>query len=315
LIICARNARAYLEQSLEILLSQDYPEYELILVDDSSDDDTESWILAMQKQYPILKYHRNLKTMPGKKQALILGISKALYSWIVLTDADCKPGSELWLKSMMSNVKESTKIVLGYSPYEKKSGLLNKLIRLETLINAIQYLSAAKLGFPYMGCGRNLVYHKSIFDTQSLRLDLAYGDDDLLIHARATKDNTVGCVHRSSFVYSIPATNYIDYFKQKWRHYAAAREYSLGTKTFLFIYFMSLIGFYCSFVALLFLKSYAFAFGIFMLKIILAWPQYYKHCNHFGERDLIFIGPFLECLYAFHLIIQIPFLWIKKKEW
>ncbi len=315
LIICARNAKKYLELNLAGWLSQDYPEYEIILVDDSSEDGTMPWIFELQSRYPILKYHHNHKTLPGKKEALILGISKASYSWIALTDADCRPGSAFWLKTMMSNVSESTKIVLAYAPYVKTSGLLNKLIRLETMLNAIQYLSAANLGMPYMGCGRNLVYHKSIFDTQSLRTDLPYGDDDLLIHAKATKDNTAFSIHQDSFVYSIPASTYHDFFKQKWRHYAASHEYSWGTKIYLFMYFMSLIGIYCSFVVLLFYKYYAIAFTILMIKLICTWPVFSKYCKHFDEKDLIMVGPLLECSYAFHLILQIPFLWIKKKAW
>src|SRR6185436_15548935 len=137
------------------------------LVDDDSDDGTEEWVTNLLQNYPKLKYYRNHKTAAGKKQALIMGISMASHSWIALSDADCRPASSSWLKTMMSYVGENTKIVLGYAPYSKQSGLLNKLIRYETSLSSHQYLSAAQLGFPYMGTGRNLVYHKSIFDTQA----------------------------------------------------------------------------------------------------------------------------------------------------
>ncbi len=315
IIICARNARHHLERNLPKFLAQKYPEFELILVDDDSDDGTEEWIKSILVDYPRLRYYRNHKTSAGKKQALNLGISNASHSWIALSDADCKPGSPFWLKTMMSNVSESTKIVLGYAPYEKNPGLLNKLIRLETVLNAIQYLSAADLGFPYMGCGRNLVYHKSIFDTQSLQVHLAYGDDDLLINAKSTKENTVFSLHPDSFIYSNPATSYPGYFKQKWRHYAAAHEYSWGIKMYLFIYFISLVGFYGSFVALLFFKLYAIAFICLISKMVFTWPVFYKQCRVLNEKDLINYFPLLSWMYVVHLIFQIPFLWIKKKKW
>ena len=90
----------------------------------------------------------------------------AKFEIMLLTDADCLPATENWISSMQSCYSDNTEIVLGYSPYLKKPGLLNKVIRWETYHTAMQYLSYALAGIPYMGVGRNLSYKKTLFNQQ-----------------------------------------------------------------------------------------------------------------------------------------------------
>lgn len=315
IIICARTAKDHLERNLPYFLNQNYSEFELILIDDDSQDGTEHWARNIQQNYPRLKYFRNHKTLAGKKQALALGVSKASHQWIALTDADCRPATSVWLKTMMFNVVDSTKIVLAYAPFSKKPGWLNSLIRMEACLNAIQYLSVANLGFPYMGTGRNLLYHKSIFDLQALKLDIAYGDDDLLISSKSTSTNTVVCTDPNSFVFSNPEDTYENYFKQKWRHYAASHHYKWFIKVYLFVYFASLLGFYISFVVLMLLKFYIIAASCLCIKFLLTWPVFCKQCRMLKEQDLCKYFPILTLVYVVHIFVQIPFLWIKKKSW
>lgn len=315
IVICARNAKKHLEHGLKAFLQQDYPEFELILVDDDSSDGTEVWIKNIQHDFSNLRYVPNPKTGQGKKQALSLGISKARYSWIALSDADCRPATPNWLQRMMSKAGESKNIVLGFAPYEPQSSLLNTFIRFESVLNALQYFSGAKLGFPYMGVGRNLVYHRAIFDQKALIPELPYGDDDLLISAKASRENTAICLHPEAFVYSAPATSYTEYFQQKWRHYAASHQYRPIIKAYLFMYFLSLLGFYFSFMLLLIHGFYWMAMGVLSLLFLSCWPVFCKKAGLLKEKGLCLYFPILQVLYVIHLVCQLPYLWIKKKSW
>src|SRR5690606_33778770 len=121
----------------------------------------------------------------GKKYGLTLGIKAASHEWILLTDADCRPNSRRWIRSMSRYFDEDTQFVLGFSPYRATAGLLNLFIRFETMLTAIQYFSFGWLGNPYMGVGRNLAYRKSKFLEEkgfNNFLHVTGGDDDLFVN-------------------------------------------------------------------------------------------------------------------------------------
>jgi biofilm PGA synthesis N-glycosyltransferase PgaC len=160
-IICAKNEEKNLEHFLPHVLQQDYPEFEVVVVNDSSTDNTEDLLMQLSAQFKQLRYTSipaNDRLSRGKKLALTIGLKAATYNHIVLIDADCYPVSDHWLKLMSSNFSDEHKIVLGYGGYERQKGLLNTLIRYETTFTAIQYLSYAIKGKPYLGVGRNLAF-------------------------------------------------------------------------------------------------------------------------------------------------------------
>jgi len=196
IVVCARNEYENLRKNLPLLLNQDYPYFEVVVVDDSSDDDTTELLNSFDKKYgnlKVFKLERNLNFFKGKKFPLALGIKSATYDIILLTDADCRPASDKWIRKMQANFKSGTDIVLGYGAYEKKGNFLNKLIRFDTFHIALQYLSLALAGKTYMGVGRNLSYRKSVFNQQkgfSGHYQIISGDDDLFISSVATKTNT-----------------------------------------------------------------------------------------------------------------------------
>ena len=165
-VICAKNEEQNLRNYLPRILKQDYPEFEVVVVNDSSTDDSEQVLMELAVQHSQLR-HTSIpadeRLKRGKKLALTIGLKAARYEHVVLTDADCYPVSDLWLKRMASNFSDAHKIVLGYGGYERKKGLLNTLIRYETTFTALQYLGYAIKGLPYMGVGRNLAYQKSLF--------------------------------------------------------------------------------------------------------------------------------------------------------
>ena len=165
-IICARNEAVHIKHNLTLLLEQDYPVFEVIVVDDCSWDSTLTVLKEVQKTHPrlkILEIKEDSIYKHGKKLALTIAIKSAQYEHLVFTDADCFPASKDWLAQMIETFDEKTDIVLGYGAYSNRKGLINKMIRMDTLRIGLQYLSLAIAGMPYMGIGRNLAYRKSFF--------------------------------------------------------------------------------------------------------------------------------------------------------
>lgn len=242
-IVAAHNEYDNLKKNLPLILEQNYPEFELILINDRSEDATEQLIAGFQEKYKNLRYtfiKNNGKLRHGKKLAITLGVKASKYENILLTDADCQPSTANWISEMMKGFSSSD-IVLGYGPYSQKNTFINKIIRYDTLFIAMQYLSFAKAGIPYMGIGRNLAYKKEIFVKNkglSSHAHLRSGDDDLFINEVANSNNTAIVIDPESFVYSEPEATFKDWIWQKKRHLTTFNRYKnkhkllLGTEVF-----------------------------------------------------------------------------------
>ncbi len=280
-VICARNEEKNLTAYLPKVLSQDYPVFEVIVVDDCSTDGTQSVLKELSKQYPQLTVITlNTKITPGKKGALAMGISQAKYDWLLLTDADCEPRSKYWIANMIAPTKETAiKIVLGLSPYRVRSGLLNAFIQYETFLTAVQYLSYALAGIPYMGVGRNLLYHRSIFEEAGgfkWHEHITSGDDDLLMSRVAMSHNTAICVSYDAQTVSSPPNKYGIYYKQKRRHLSTGVYYKKNIKFLLSVFTLShCFTYICLFISIIFKISTMFVLCLYVTRIIVVFPIAY----------------------------------------
>lgn len=229
IVICVKNEAKNISKNLLYILEQDYPIFEVIVVDDNSSDKSWEILLDIKNKYPILQLIQlKEQTLPGKKVALSRGIEAAQFERLLLTDADCRPFSRHWLSNMASALRDEKKIVLGYSPYILHTGFLNIFIRFEAVYTAIQYFSFALLKIPYMGVGRNLAYVKSLFYGQQGFLShqhIASGDDDLFINQAANGQNTAIIIHPDTFVFSEPKRSWRSYYYQKSRHLTTGNRY------------------------------------------------------------------------------------------
>ena len=236
-VVCARNEATNLQDYLHALAMQDYPKYEVIVVDDGSEDNTHT-ILEQYFQQDHRLYHtfvpQGARVISSKKLALTIGIKAANYDYILLTDADCRPESRYWIREMMSgfNSKE-TEIVLGFSPYFEKEGLLNHLICYDTLFCGLQFMGMAKCGHPYMGVGRNLAYRKETFFANNGfhgLLNTRAGDDDLFVNKVATRSNTHVVCNPNALTWSPPKYTWHEWILQKRRHLSVSPLYSTRNK-------------------------------------------------------------------------------------
>ena len=256
-VISAKNEFLNLQQNLPLILEQEYPDFEVVIVNDCSDDDTDYLLRDLVKRYDKLKVvniTNNVNFFTGKKFPLSMGIKSAKNEFLLLTDADCRPNSKNWIHEMQSNYTDKTSIVLGYGAYEKKKGFLNKLIRYDSLRIAIEYFSLALSGFPYMGVGRNLSYTKKLFFENkgfTSHYRIKSGDDDLFINQAATSNNTRIEISTDSHTISEPKTNLNDWIKQKKRHLTTGKYYKTKHKFILGLFALSQLLFISGLIVLL----------------------------------------------------------------
>lgn len=291
-IICARDEAARLVSHLPGSLVQTYPStHEVIVVNHNSQDDTRFLLDEFKKTFKglhIVNLEHEAIGIPGKKYPLSMGIKEARHEIVLLTDADCVPASEFWMQKMQDGYHNGIEVVLGYSPYKKRAGFLNKIIRFDTFHTALQYLSYALAGIPYMGVGRNLSYKKDVFIRNKGFSSINHvpgGDDDLFINKVATRENTAIVIDPDTFTVSEPKKTFGEWFRQKTRHYSTARYYKPLHKFLLGAYSTSHLLFYPLFITSLFFNWRA-ALSLFGLRLLIQGYIFYKTMRRLGEEDL-----------------------------
>ena len=314
-IIAARNECENLRNHLPKLLKQDYRNFEVIVVNDRSWDSSDEILNDFQENFKNLK----VVTIPdmgkdefSKKFALTLGIKAAQNNILLFTDADCFPSSNKWIKKMTQSISTEKMISIGAGPYEKEKGILNALIRFDAVSIAVQYLSYALAGFPYMGVGRNLAYTKGIYNkVQGFKshYHISSGDDDLFINQAANSKNTQIVFDEKSITYSLPKQSFSNWIKQKSRHLETNHLYNFKTKILISIFPISLIFLYLSCFTLLVLGIEPFyIFSIISLRGFIQIILFFRPLKIMGSKELVIFTPLLEFL----LLIIYPFFYLNK---
>lgn len=312
-VICAHNEEENLKSFLPQILKQDYPLFEVVLVDDCSDDDTK-WILKeFSSRYPerlkIVEIKEHIRLKHTKKFALTMGLKAAAHEHLIFTDADCQPASPFWLAEMTGAFSSEKEIVLGYSPYFKQNGFLNKLIRFETTHTAMSYLSYALKGNAYMGVGRNLAYTKSLFYKGkgfNKHMHIKSGDDDLFVNHNATNTNVNIAIHRDAHILSVPKTTWKSYYKQKARHSGASTLYKSKHKRMLATQLLSALLFYLMLIVsfVLYPSLWYIPLGIYSVRLLSQLFIFNRIYTKLVVRDLLIWLPLLDVLYYFYICIN-----------
>jgi glycosyltransferase involved in cell wall biosynthesis len=317
-VICARDEDENLARNLPGVLVQQYPStHEVVVVNDNSLDDSKYILQELKKTFKslnIVELTQEAMLISGKKYPLSIGIREAKHEILLLTDADCVPSSEWWIQKMQDAYDNHIDIVLGYGAYHKRKGVLNKLIRFETFHTALQYLSYALAGLPYMGVGRNLSYKKNVFLTNkgfSSINHIPSGDDDLFINKVATKKNTAVVIDPDALTRSIPKTTWGGWLKQKSRHYTTAKYYKPKHKFLLGLYFTTQFLYYPLLAAAILFYDWRYVLGVFGVRLLWQGFILYKSMKKMGEKDLWPWFVFLDLWMFFYYIIFAPALWKK----
>jgi poly-beta-1,6-N-acetyl-D-glucosamine synthase len=293
-IICARNESENLRNNLPSILEQKHENFEVVVVNDCSTDDTEDVLRLYQKKYKNLRTTSitlDKKFSHGKKLAVTLGVKASQHEWLVFTDADCRPVSDQWLNRIQENFSDKTDIVLGLGKYSTSKGLLNTYIRFDTLVIAMQYMSYALAGIPYMGVGRNLAYRKSLFfDNKGFasHYNLLSGDDDLFVNETATKKNTAAEFAWESHTISTPKESWADWMTQKKRHITTADRYKPNHLFWLGLEPLTRLLFYLTLCYLILLKIFVLtALLVFGIRLVTQLIIFKRTMQRFNEHKLL----------------------------
>ncbi len=308
IIIAARNEYENLQKYLPAILNQDYPEFEVVVVNHCSWDNSQQYLEELQLQYKHLKVSQLIeqeKYPTGKKFALTIGIKAAKYDQLLFTDADCEPASNQWLALMAGRFDNNAQIVLGYSPYYKKGGMLNLYDRFQTVVTAVFYFSFALAGNTFMGVGRNLAYRKELFFRHkgfASHQHIMSGDDDLFINEAATPHNVAIEYSAESFTWSDAKPNFEAWSRQKSRHMTTGKHYKTKHKRSLGVYYATLFLFYGLLAATLLvsIETWPIVLGAYALRLITQVIVYYNATVKLKNTSLVWsipVNDFLFCLF------------------
>lgn len=315
-IVCARNEQENLRDYLHTLLNQDYPCYEVIVINDGSEDGTQELLeqYALQaKNLYITFVPREARVISSKKLALTIGIKASHYDHLLLTDADCRPESQHWIREMMSGFVrggEQTEVVLGYGAYFERPTLLGSLINYDTLFIGLQYLGFAASKHPYMGVGRNLAYKKDTFfrhDGFRGLLNERSGDDDLFVNKVTNRHNTAIVCSPNSITWSPPKTSWHDWLHQKRRHLSVSHHYKIASKLRLGLEPMTRGLLYVLLIAICLFGSglaMCIAYGLWWLRLIIQICVINTAAHRLGSR---LFG--IEIV-AYDIVLPLISLWI-----
>jgi cellulose synthase/poly-beta-1,6-N-acetylglucosamine synthase-like glycosyltransferase len=322
-VVAAHDEEENLRQLLPMLLAQDYPSFEIIIVEDRSNDESYDFLLEETKKHDNVKMVRVQQTpdhINSKKFALTLGIKAAKHEWILLCDADCRPNTNQWIKSMGVYFQDSKQIVLGYSPYLTTPGWLNRFIRFDAIITAVQYVGFALLGMPYMGVGRNLAYRKSLFLENKGFNEVNHvvgGDDDLFVNKHANRKNTAIALGSDTLVETMPKNSWREFFYQKLRHLSVGKYYKASHKIVLSIFTLSwILVWTLGLLQLFFLELPLIVGGILLVRVILITATIQITVKALGDRFEAWPILFLDILYPFYYITTgLAAIFTKKVQW
>lgn len=319
-LVCAKNEEKNLLVLIPKLLTQDYPQFEIILINDHSEDETLHVMQDFAAQNSLITII-DLKTETGKKVGITKGIQNADYEHLLFTDADCLPQSKHWISKMTAHFSDEKQIILGYSGYSKiANSWLNKVIRFETLLTAMQYFGYAENKNPYMGVGRNLAYTKTLFKKSKgfeSHAHLKPGDDDLFVNKNATKTNVTVCTTLESFTRSEPKKTWKAWFIQKRRHTGVAHHYRFKHQLQLGVFYASQFLFFILFLSLIVInQQLLLILSVFMIRELMVWLITSKAAIKLHEKELtpytLLLEPFLV---STQMLIFITNILIKPRRW
>ncbi len=322
-VLCGKEIHPGREEHLLRILAQDHPDFEVIIVNESPDEEQKLYLETLTQRYPRLKIvniGENLNFFRGRKFPLSIGIKSAGHDIIVLTDIDCMPAGDHWLSKIQAAFRPGTEIVLGYSTLLPQKGMLNSWIRFDSMLRGIRYLSFALAGEPYMGIGENLAYRKSLFYKVhgfTSHYKLMTGDDDLFINKVAGKNNTAIETETAGQVLCTGWTTFGAWLLQRKQHIETQVYFKRRHKILLGLNYLSLLLFYLTFLFLLrypaVLITVLIIFGIRLFSFMFIIKKSMRKLN---EKNLLLLSPFYELfLMLVFAVLKVSVIFARTNKW
>ncbi len=278
-VIVAHNEAEFLKESLPYLLEQDYPDYEVVVVDYTSHDDTPFVLRVCSENYPILKpvsFPEDVNMFRGKKYPLSIGIKSATKDVILLTEPDCVPKDFSWIREMMCGYMRGASMVMGYGLVKQERGLLNALQQYENLSFTASYVGMTIMGNPYTATGRNLSYRRDFFFSRGgfiSHYSIPDGADDLFVNQNANKSNCAFVLQPGAAVEREAHRTFGMWHLERKSRYSTRHCYSIADKFRLAIYPLALAGFYAILTVLLCKALFPWQLLVALLVVKIAWQS------------------------------------------
>lgn len=307
-IIFAKNSAENLRNFLPNILTQNYPNYEVVLIDNNSTDKTERVIKSFAKNHSnirVVNVENNEAFWGSKKYALTLGIKAAKFDHLLFTEANCRPVSENWISEMSKNFSEEKSIILGYSTFAYEKSFANFLIRFYQFITSLQYLNFAKLGIPMMADGKNLAYKKTEFYNAKgyiNHMKHEFGEDDLFIQDASNQINTTFTIDKSSFTECTNSSSFKNWFSIVKKKVLLKKRYQFKHRFLLGLFSVSKLFFYVLGILLVFFYPYQIIITIIAAYFLVQFIVIGIAAKKMEEKNLIYFLPILDISF---LLIQI----------
>ena len=192
-VVIIGNELDYLYQYIPVLLQQDHPEFEIVIVNDCGGEMVTNALEVMAANNPKIKcttISKDDKFQHSRKMPLMVGIKAAKYKNIVMTHSLALPITDKWL-SFIARGFVGADIVISYNAMEQGRSLISKVIRASDFNASTRALAYACKGKAYKASMCNMGYTKDIFFKNGFNhLRLSIGEDDLFIQKIASKSNT-----------------------------------------------------------------------------------------------------------------------------
>lgn len=302
-VLTARNDASWLKENLVYLLEQDYPNFEVVVVDYLSHDDTQFVLKLLQDYYPHLKvvpFKEDVNLFQGKKYPLSIGIKSAKNDILMLADPDCIPKNMQWLRGMVEGYSnKNTQIVLGFCGLKRTKTLLGLMQQYDNLAYSAHYLGNALLGHPYTGSGRNLSYRRKFFFKQGAFIrhySVAGGSDDLFVYQNANRKNTSVCIDSDACLSTEPRKTFAQWHRLRLERVSTRNWHSLGSRLVEDLMPLANVAFY-ALAALLVLRGtlpWVVVAGAVAIKWIWQIVSFAQLCKRFEGGLAYLAAPFLE---------------------
>jgi len=321
-VIFAKNCAPELKKNLPFILAQEYPKFEVVLINYASTDNTLEVLedfKSKNNHIKILDVENNEAFWGNKKYALTLGIKAAKYEHLLFTSITSEPHSEFWISEMSKQFTKQKTIILGYSKYKKARSLGNLFVRFENLLAAIQCFSLVKSLSPYMAFDDNFAYTKdSFFKVKGFinHIKLKYGENDLFLKDAATKKNTSYTISKNSFVEKEPPTSFIKWFHLLQNKSVLKKQYKFKHQFLISFFTISKLLFYVLGTFLFFFYPWQIMLPIVLTYFLVQFIIIGITAKKLKEPYLIFVLPFLEIgLILIQITIFIANLISKPNHW
>lgn len=321
-LICAKNEAENLRNNLPKWLEQAYPDYELIVVNDASTDDTAEVLKVYADKYPKLQLvtvQNNEAFWANKKYALTLGIKKAKNKLLLFTEPNTTPTSKHWITTMAASFSKQKQLVLGHASFPKTMGFSNLLMRFDNCYRTLFNFSFAKAGLPFSGNGKNLGYTTELFYAHRgfmSHMNIRAGEDELFVNEAANKSNTAIVDQPEAFCEVQNKQTFEEWFAHKKRRLFVFRYLHSGYQSLIGLHFFARCAFWIMATLSFIIIDWPTALTLVATTLLLQYAFLFKGFLKLKEKEILY---FLIPLEIAYLCVQISIfmsnIFSKPKLW